>query len=98
MSSTPRGVEVNLGGLSGIEVSTHRFDRSVVVDVQWPEGRETFFLVEGAHALGVMGFDPGDPTYPEPRMYLVPKPLRMDLSGSDEDLLLLIWQVLGGER
>ena len=90
--------ELNLRGLSGIEVSTHRFDRSVVVDVCWPEGRETFFLVEGDRSLGVMGFDPNDPTYPEPRIYLVPKPMRMDLGGSDEDLLLLVWQVLGGER
>ena len=90
--------ELNLTGMAGIEVSTHRFDRSVVVDVTWPEGRETFFLVEGRHSLGLMGFDPNDPTYPEPRVYLVPKPLTTDLRGSDEDLLLLIWQVLNGGR
>jgi hypothetical protein len=90
--------ELNLAGMAGIEISTHRFDRSVLVDVAWPEGRETFFLVEGDHTLGLMAFDPGDPTYPEPRMYLVPKPHATDLGASDEDLLLLIWQVFGGGR
>ena len=90
--------ELDLCDLAAVDVCTHRFDRSVVVDVHWREGRETFFVVEGARSVGIMGFDPSDATYPEPRIFLVPKPMDMNLNGSDEDLMLLIWKVLGGER
>jgi hypothetical protein len=90
--------ELDLSTLGALDVSTYRFERSVVVDVRWPVGRETFFLVEGERSLGLMASDAGDPTYGEPRIFLVPKPMALDLDASEEELMLLIWQVLGGER
>lgn len=79
-------------------VRSHRFDGSVVLDVHWQDGHETFFVVEGERSLGLMCFDPGDPSYREPRIVLVPKPMDLNLDGSDEELMLLVWKVLGGGR
>jgi hypothetical protein len=83
---------------AGFSVSVDRRPNAVLIDVAWPDGRELFFVVNGDRSVGIMAFDGSDESHREPRVYVVPRPYGWTLDVADDELLLLVWQMLGEQR
>ena len=82
----------------GFTVSVDRRPDAALIDVAWPDGGELFFIASGERSVGIMAFDRSDDSHGEPRVYVVPRPYWWSLDVADDELLLLVWQMMGEQR
>lgn len=82
----------------GFAVTVDRRPDAALIEVTWPDGGELFFVASGERSVGIMAFDRFDDSHREPRVYVVPRPYWWDLDQPDDELLLLVWQMMGEQR
>ncbi len=83
---------------SGVEFALTRWPEAVLVDLTWPDGRELIMLAIGRVSVAVTAIDQGDQSHGEPRVYVVPKPIGLDPAAPDEEIILMLWQIMGEVR
>jgi hypothetical protein len=79
-------------------VVTRPSPKVTLFDVSLSGYRELFTVAEGSTSLAITSLEPGEGSYPEPQVFVFPKPYGWRDDLEDDEALMQVWQAVGTRR